>query len=66
MMLVGFFIYPISEHSFTIKAIKKMYYAKSKENIFHQKSKNKEKEHKKRYCGIDPKTIPPNLKERLD
>ena len=33
MFVFGFFLYPISEHSFTLKALRKLYLAKSKEQI---------------------------------
>ena len=40
MFVFGFFLYPISEHSFTLKALRKLYLAKSKEPILMKPRKN--------------------------
>jgi hypothetical protein len=40
MFVFGFFLYPISEHSFTLKALRKLYLAKSKEPILMKSRKN--------------------------
>jgi hypothetical protein len=39
MICFGIFIYPVSEHSFVIKAIRKLYMAKTKENQVFQDKK---------------------------
>ena len=39
MFVFGFFLYPIAEHSFTLKALKKLYLAKSKDPILMKTSK---------------------------
>lgn len=40
MFVFGFFLYPISEHSFTLKALKKLYLAKSKDPILLKSKKD--------------------------
>ena len=41
MFIFGFFLYPISEHSFTLKALKKLYLAKSKDPLLMKSKKKK-------------------------
>ena len=41
MFVFGFFLYPISEHSFTLKALKKLYLAKSNDPILMKSKKDK-------------------------
>ena len=42
MFVFGFFLYPISEHSFTLKALKKLYLAKSSDpNLMKSKKEGK-------------------------
>ena len=43
MFVFGFFLYPIAEHSFTLKALKKLYLAKSKDPILMKMSKKSKK-----------------------
>ena len=40
MFVFGFFLYPISEHSFTLKALKKLYLAKSSNPSLMKSKKN--------------------------
>ena len=65
MICFGIFIYPISEHSFVIKALKKVYMAKTNDRDLFEDKYAKE-EFRKKFCGVDPKFIPEHLKEELD
>lgn len=47
MICFGFILYPISEHSFHMKAIKKLYIAKTSNESLFRKSKSKCKKSKK-------------------
>ena len=38
MLIASVMIIPISEHAFVVRAITKMYYAKSKEDVFFDKT----------------------------
>jgi hypothetical protein len=42
MFVFGFFLYPISEHSFVLKALKKLYLAKSRDPILMKSKKDKD------------------------
>ena len=43
MLCFGFMLYPISEHSFYLKAIKKLFIARTKSNTLFRKKKAKSK-----------------------
>lgn len=67
MICLGIFINPVSEHSYIIKATKKMFLARSKnKNLFKLNKKYQDLENERRYCGMDPDKIPENLREQVD
>ena len=46
MTLIGIFIFPISQHSFTLKALSKMYLARTNHNNLFKSIKNKRAKNK--------------------
>lgn len=67
MICLGIFINPVSEHSYIIKASKKIFLARSKnKSLFKLNKKYQDIELKRKYCGMDPDKIPENLKEQID
>ena len=67
MMVIGFFLVPIAEHSFMINAVKGTYLAKTRqENLFEEKDRYHDFQCHKKYVGNDPTQIPDDIKQRLD
>ena len=47
MIIFGFILYPISEHSYTLKAIKRLYLARTNKNGLFLEEKNKKEKYQK-------------------
>ena len=64
MIIFGFFLFPISEHSFYLKAARMLYYARTKDDKLFTKTGDPDKEDKlEKY--MDPKKFSNNSSGKL-
>jgi hypothetical protein len=60
--LFSMLVRPVAEHQFVLKTISKLMFAQTKDNtLFNnegKESESKEYFNKRRYCGVDPESIP--------
>mgnify|MGYP006118268477 CR=1 FL=1 len=67
--LFSMLVRPVAEHQFVLKTISKIMFAQTKDNTLLNKegkgSESNEYFNKRRYCGVDPESIPQHLKNKL-
>lgn len=54
MLLFGFFLYPISEHSFILQALRRLYKARTKDDTIFRKDEEIDSERKKSFVEASP------------
>ena len=54
MLCFGFFLYPISEHSFILQALRRLYKARTKDDSIFRKDEEIDKERENQYIEAGP------------